>query len=90
MLYVTPQTQKGPKRERRTIRSKNVGVSPQHMIRINNHTKISTIYVRALRDIYKQYKLQIMSPNIHGIPKLQMGQRKTTILPRIGNFNDRI
>ena len=60
------------------------------MIRINNHTKIFILQVRALQHIYKQYKLQIMSPNIHKIPKLQIDQHQITIPPRIGNLNDRI
>ena len=49
------------------------------MIRINNHTKIFILQVRPLQHIYKQYKLQIMSPNIHEIPKLQMDQYQIII-----------
>ena len=51
---VTPQTQKDPKHERRTTKCENVRdfflffSSPQHMIRINNYTKISILQVRAL------------------------------------------
>ena len=35
-------------------------------------------------------KLQIISPNIHEIPKLQMDQHRIIILPSLGNLNDDI
>ena len=49
-FIVSPQTQKGPKHEKRTIKGETVGDFSFlfHRIRIYNHTKIFTLQVRAL------------------------------------------
>ena len=48
-FIVAPQTQKGPKHEKRTIKGETVGDFSFlfHRIRIYNHTKIFTLQVRA-------------------------------------------
>ena len=48
-INVTPQTQKGPKHEKRTIKRETVGDFSFlfHMIRVYNYTEISTLQVKA-------------------------------------------
>ena len=59
MVAITPQTQKDPKHEGKTIKSENVGdffFLP--FDKINKYIDLSTIQVRAIWHIYKQNKLQ--------------------------------
>ena len=51
---VTSQTQKGSKREGRTIKSENVGVFFFSFDKINKYIDLSTIQVKTLSHIYKQ------------------------------------